>query len=479
MSLSLQWTGHALVDAGLATLTSFAGKAAPSELEVEDLRTFGEYAEHAYSTPELTSFLVVLFTKNFLFVNGNPKIPADRRLSELRELLFGFEGSVDPLLPPCTYCGRSSVRLVHRDHLPMLTGRGTVNFFPNGDPGLAVCGYCLLAIQALSIGAPGVSGRAIIVDSEDKDLVLCLYREWQIQKRSRIALFESTKEVPHAIKKPLTRLIEALSQVDQDRGDMECPGLTAYLLYNGQDPTVDVYELPSITMGFLRHARAEKYRQAWNYLVGRSWQQGSKGKEDRPEARRNFLYEDLIVLLPSQPGRFLRRHILAHAVHWARRPEPEGAPPGFWTFTKLFASEFLNMDERQLERIRSLADALADSIASQNDRRLWQKVFQETNYARVRNLLITESRRRTGRGQTPLVSFDEFVDLFEVIEGYGRPGAMGWRLTWDLILIRIIDQLHAVGWLNAKPEEADEDLAGLEQRLSRDEEETEATSWRS
>src|SRR6266566_9647801 len=123
---SYRWTNHALLDMGIASLVIFADGQEPQDLTRSDLEKFAEYAERAYFSPELGSYLTVLFTSNFI----NPSFTHERKKQFVREILRSYQASPDPNLSSCAYCGRPSVRLAHRDLVPMLTGREAVNFFP-------------------------------------------------------------------------------------------------------------------------------------------------------------------------------------------------------------------------------------------------------------------------------------------------------------------------------------------------------------
>src|SRR5579875_1875035 len=129
----LRWTGHPLIDAGVAALTVFSDKKDPANVTVDDLREFAAYADRAQALKPVSSQLSVLFTTNVGFLN--PSFSPERKRHEAHEILWSFEKAPDFTLPPCAYCGAPSVRLIHRDLAPMVTGRGVVNFFPSGQHG--------------------------------------------------------------------------------------------------------------------------------------------------------------------------------------------------------------------------------------------------------------------------------------------------------------------------------------------------------
>jgi CRISPR-associated protein Cst1 len=57
------------------------------------------------------------------------------------------------------------------------------------------------------------------------------------------------------------------------------------------------------------------------------------------------------------------------------------------------------------------------------------------------------------RGKAPVITFDPFIDIFEVGEDLPYND---WRLARDLVLIRMIEKLHELGWIQANIEELPE-----------------------
>ena len=457
------WTHHPLVDMGIAALVTFAGHNTPEELTDADSHKFARYAEDAYFTPELASYLTVLFTSNFI----NPSFSPERKKQFVKDSLRIYKVAADLTLPPCTYCNRPSVRLAHRDLVPMLTGREAVNFFPAGTPGIPLCGNCLLALQALSIGAPMCGGRALVVACDDPNLTVELVRIWQPEIRKRIQLSQQRGEKLPIMSRPLTRTIEALVKIEAARQDESSSSITVYHLSNsGQGPQVDIYFLPSSVVGFLQKAKAARYAEAWKELTRQALEIPPKPKKGQlevtpePTALRNYLYEDLFSL-PDQTGRFIRTYFLRKATRYAQGPaDPRISYPGWrtsvkgtWELTELFLREVLGMDAQRIEAIRKLGSQIAEEIATESDRRLWWNVYSAENYRAVRLTLIRTSERRLKRGESPIVSFDEFLQVFE--EGEELP-RIDWRLAWDLVLIRVIESLYEQKWFEKNKEVLEE-----------------------
>lgn len=446
-----RWTYHPLVDMGIASLLAFAGRQRPEELTPGDLESFARYAEQAYFSPETASYLTVLFTSNFV----NPSFSTERKQQFVREILRAQHMSSDRNLSPCAYCGNASVRRAHRDLVPMLTGREAVNFFPGGAPGLALCGNCIVALQALSIGSPMCSGRSLVVSSDDPALVLELVKTWQPEIRKRVQLSEQSGQKLSPVTRPLTRTIAALTKIEAQSETNA--SMTVYHLSNsGQGPQVDIYLLPSSVVRFVQRANAARYSATWKEVVRQAWevpsrpQKGKAGANEKKEAARNYLYEDLFTL-PDRSASFVRTYFLRKAKRYAQGPgDPRSTYHGWrdyiprlWNLTGLFLQEVMAVEVERIEAIRKLGDTIADEIASENDRRLWWAVYSAEAYRQARLALIQASRRRLKRGFSPVVSLDEFLEVFEQGEELPR---VDWRLAWDLVLIRVIEKLYEAKW---------------------------------
>src|SRR5438093_7823027 len=98
---TLYWTNPPVIDMGIAALVSFAGRDTPEHITLGDLEKFGRYAERAYFSPELGSYLTVLFTSNFI----NPSFTAEKKQQFVKEILGLYAAKPDTRLAACSYCG--------------------------------------------------------------------------------------------------------------------------------------------------------------------------------------------------------------------------------------------------------------------------------------------------------------------------------------------------------------------------------------
>ncbi len=323
----------------------------------------------------------------------------------------------------------------------------------------------MLAIQVFPLGCAKVGGRLLAVHADDPDLTYRFARRFLEHNRKIILMAQQAKEKklsesPH---RAGTLLIDTLLMLEQEKlqaGEEGRPvSITAYHLSNsGQGVDLAIYHLPLEITGFLLAAMAPKYSAAWEALRNRGWEiiQGkhSKNRKDDPEEtakpRFNVLYEDLFRL-PDDATRFIRRYFL-------RTPE-RGKFPGdpravyslrteahlvSWDLTELFLKGVVDMEQNRIQEIRNLGDKLAEYVNSEYDKRFFHSVLTARRYDDLRAALIRVSIAQMKRGLPPVVTFDPYVEVFE--QGEELPYS-DWRLVRDLLLIRMIERLHELGWI--------------------------------
>jgi len=473
MGLNLDYTGHPFYDVGLATLTAFARKRHPSELEETDLQAAAEYMRQKYTVNPLKSFLTVAFPNSGFTQPAYEKQP-QKREAYARSVLFAYDaqptGELDPLSGqpaanmPYDVKGELPPGRAYRQHVPLLTGEGTINFFPYGDAGLPLSGLTMLAVQALPLGCAKSAGRLLAVHCDSPERMLYFARTFLETNRRNveIAQMAGDSKLPETSPyQPRTLLIDLLLKAEQEsriRNDENEPlSLTAYHFTNsGQGAELQIYPLPLEVGAFLRAALTPKYRDQWQALIHKGWQITPKNN-DQP--RYNRLYEDLFRL-PEDAAAFIRRYFLRRPSKARDKNDPTAGydtrrEAGLisWPLTELFLKKVMIMDENRITSIRSLGDSLAQYILRTNDRGFFNAFWMGRNYGEVRAALIRASQREVRAGRPPLVGLDQFLAVFEQYEG---TPVSDWRLGRDLVLIRLLEQLYQQGWLQQVAEELPE-----------------------
>jgi len=477
----LSYTGHYLIDIGIATITAFAGKRKPEELTLADLDAIADYMIENYIVDPLKSFLTVAFPNSGFTNPAFNKYPEKRR-AYAEKVLRAYRPDAPTLNVPCVFTGKPAVALsldtrdklelgrAFRQHIPLTTGEGIVNFHPYGDAGLPVSGEALLAIHAFPLGCAKVEGRLLAVHADNPGLTYSFAKKFLHQNRKAIqtAQLAESKKLPEPKHRATTLLIQTLLEIEEELHWEVEPipsSITAYHLSNsGQGVKLDIYHLPLEITDFLITVRSAEYKDDWEAICRRGWEitkpkRRRDGTVEQPEPRYNALYDDLFRL-PDEAASFIRTYFLRIPRRTRRKSDPtatyslkQEANLVSWKLTDLFLRRVVKMDKVRIQCMRELGDTLADYVATENDRRFFHVFLTARRYDDLRVALIKASHSRIKRGQPPLITFDQFITIFE--EGEEIPYA-DWRLARDLVLIRMIEQLYEREWLQKHIEELPE-----------------------
>jgi len=438
----LRYTRHPFVDVGAATITVYASKSRPEEVTWSDLDGMASFIEQHYTKDPLKSFLTAIFPDAGYV---QPAMKPEKFAAFLNRYLYGYRNEEEFLGRRCVYCGREASVQVFRQHVPMLTGEGLLNFFPGPAPGLPVCGFCLLCIQAFPLGATKSSGRTLMIHSDDEQVTLRAARNFLDDDLKYLDMHDITKYPDQ--KFPRTIFVDQVLKIS---GDLQkrSTSITLYHLTNyGTTADVNIVHLPSQVVEFLSVANYAKFGQTWREIVRRAWQ---KVDDARAGVARNFLYEDLLEL-PERAARFVQVYFLRQGFRAPSRFKDDPRS-GYafkreldlvsWDLTAMFLREVMVMDVERIGAIRDLGDGLSSYVARTNDRRFFRDFYMVDRYGQLRGLLIKASNAEVKGGRPPLIGFDEFITIFE--EGEDLP-RIDWRLARDLVLIRMIERLHQEG----------------------------------
>ncbi|MBI1298730.1 type I-B CRISPR-associated protein Cas8b1/Cst1 [bacterium] len=476
----LQYRGHPYFDIGVATIAAFVGKKNPQILTEQDLSMVADYITREYVRQPLRSFLTVVFP-NSGFTQPAFFNQPDKQLKYIQSVLWGFREETSTTTERCIFTGKPAVGLsfdvkdelplgrAFRQHVPLLTGEDVINFHPYGDAGLPVSGEAMLAIQAFPLGCAKSAGRLLVVHSDNPDITYHFARTFLAQNRRAVQLAQAadSSKMPEPRRKHRTLLIETLLEAELMRHDaleVELPfSVSAYHLSNsGQGPGLDIYHLPMQVVAFLREMETARYRNQWHRIVGRAWEvdpdtKAAKGKTKEPfQPARNWIYEDLFEL-PENATRFIRTYFLRFAIRYAQgKTDPrqgyslsQESDLVSWDITANFLRRILNMEPHRIEQIRKMGDGLAEYVSVQNDRRFFRDFFTLQNYDYLRTSLIKANLVHVRAGHSPILALDPFIEVFEDGNELAR---RDWRLARDLVLIRMVEQLHTKGWLGQNQE---------------------------
>lgn len=489
----LKLTGFPLPDVGILTLTLLADATKPEQVTREGLDKAADYLEALYSQP-MGKYLAgsLAFTTNGGFTQpswNNEKFQNKRKAYATLVLRGHQQRDLAPILailddkgnaggfhdlvlrgvegaPPCAFTGAPAYLRVSRDMLPMINGRGVMNFSPMGDSGLPVSDVILLAIHAMPLGCVITQGALLAVESDDPALMFNFVKE-NLEKNllfinmARDMGYEKFPNLSSYKTRLIQVLVDSFLEGESRRETHRAPSLNAYHFSNyGANARVTIYALPSSTVDFVRTASHNQYAESWRRIVQRGW------TEDKPEAdeekqkapkftQRNLFYEDLFDL-PENARDFLGTYFLRRPLHKFKR-DPRGEYNTFrdadlisWELTALFLKRMMNMEKKRIDQIYDLGTRLADYIQQQDKRKVLQSLYRANGgYREFRVILlraIQDYARLAPGGSEPLVSFEGFVKIFEEGDGFER---LDFNLARDLLLIRIFEVLHQSGYLSS------------------------------
>jgi CRISPR-associated protein Cst1 len=137
-----------------------------------------------------------------------------------------------------------------------------------------------------------------------------------------------------------------------------------------------------------------------------------------------------------------------------------------WGITELFVERIMHMDKKRVEAIKSLGDRIARYIGH-HDARLLKRLYFARNDQEFRRTLIRADFDDLGKGNEPIMLYDEFVYAF--FEDEGEVARYDYNFARDLLLIRIIEQLHKE-WTDEHEDVLQEISAELEKQDEESEE---------
>lgn len=467
-----------MIDVGLATIAAFVNKYDLSSIKTSDMDKVADYINDHYPQKPLQGFM-----QGSIFVNSgytNPTMSAEARIESIKLRLFAYRGTADPTLPPCAICSSPASIRVERDYFPLLTGRDVINFYPDGEAGLPICGDCLLAVQAYPLGSAGL---LVLVHSDNPKVTIHFAKSFLEQNRKHIQLAISTQDKAslRPEKTTYTLIIHTLLDAEfmrEDREDTEPPfSVSVYILSNyGPNPSIRIHNLPSEVVTFLSRMQAADLSHDWNMIIQRAWEvaldKKAKKTEEAPfTPRKNYLYEDLFGL-PDNARLFLRTYFLRMALKLAKM-EPGDPRCNYstkneteivsWRITQEFLRRIMHMEQDRIDQIRQMGDQLAEYVSAQNDKRFFQEFFLQNRYDFFRGQLLKANLAHVKRGNPPIIQFEPYIQVFEDGEELARSD---WRLARDLVLIRMVEKLHSLNWFGKNPD-------ALSDELLKPEEETE------
>jgi CRISPR-associated protein Cst1 len=495
----LKWTGHALVDVGVAGICVHTNRREPEDVTLEDLDEVSEFLTETYYQKKLGTYLTCVFM-NASFVQ--PKEKAEKRKEFYERYLRAHRAGADPAVAGqrCVFSGLPATSPLVRTHLPLFSGEGVMNFRPDGTTWVPVAGPFVVAIFFLPMASRRSEGKLLCVHAENTVLLRRFARRNLEHNRRLIALaLPATKALTHAgydhelpswdatkkrykyadAKGPRSIIIADLTEMASKATgvDDDISPLTAYLVSNsGQGPSLGIFDVPGGVVSFVARASGASTKHAWQAVTRRF--RPVKGTDDengleknpapkkrkggaeslppgRPGWSKNPAFEDLCSIYESGfLDRTAARRWLARYVLGRIRPDDpatriEGTNARTWALAELFLKEVLAMKQGRIDSVKAFADKIAEWIRSKNDKALYRSLVMDKP-SELRRALMRAQRESATTGR-PIFGLDEYATVWLHEEGDE------W-LVRDLVCIRAIERLAHTEFLGGTPDLLPENL---------------------
>jgi CRISPR-associated protein Cst1 len=490
-SARLRFTGHALVDVGIAGLCAFARRKHPEELKLTDLDGASEWLTKTYYEGRLNAYLSCVFMNaSFVQPNEGP----DKRETFKQQYLAAHRAPVHPDVAgmSCVFSREAATSPLVRTHFPLFSGEGVLNFRPNGTTSIPVAGPYVLAIMFLPMACRRSEGRLLAVHADAPALTLGFARQYLEDNRKLLALplpearaivhpaFEREQPMWDATKKrnkypdvkgPRSLVVSDLGTLAAKvelTNELDAPtALHAYLVSNsGQGPSLDVFQVPSGVAAFVLKATGAPTATAWKAVSSRFQPLSEPNDDDakkpgkkpsgkrreaiagRPGWSRNWAFEELCDIFDAgftdrgRAAAWLRRHILGRIEYKSNKPSYRDGGARQWALAALFLREVLGMNDGRIKAIRGYADKLATWICEKRDKKLLNAILFEKLSELDHRLRAAQLASAKG---TLLFGLDEHRNVWLHEDGDRY-------LVRDLISIRVVEVLHEAKWFAENPE---------------------------
>ncbi len=491
----LYWTGHALLDVGVAGLCALCKRDTPESLTLADLDKASDFIEEHYFSGALDPYLIVIFLNGgYCGPNkvGNPKeyeeIYRAHRVLPQKHLDSGKY-----LLPAtgqqCVFSGLPATAWVHRQHLPLFSAENVMNFRPGGQTAIPIAGVCLVALQFLPMAARRAEGRLLAVHTDDPGLTITFARRYLEDNKRLLSLaLPNERALVHTgfdrelpmwdakkkrykmadVKGPRSLVLADLTDIASKAAPTDLRphpvGMTVYLLSNsGQEPSLEIVTVPSGVVSFVRRAAQSGTRSAWSAIMQRFRPLQEKDDEGKPKPKksastapvsggpgwtRNPAFEELCLIYEAGfidqqlAAAWLRRYVLGRIESIKGEVRYEETNARLWALVELFLQEVLRMKRTRIEAIRQFADKLSGWIREKNDRSLYRSLTLDRTWELRQTLL------RAQRDGLPF-GLDEYAAVWLHEEDSRTDEA----LIRDLVCIRVVERLRDGKYFEKHPED--------------------------
>ena len=328
---------------------------------------------------------------------------------------------------PCALCGQAACGFFGKVDVPLGASMEHRNTTPPGHGGLALCKGCLASFHALPYGCRIGGGRASALHSWDDEFLRDTVA-LQVDRTRRRAAVASDAKGPG----PFAREVAALRRLRSYEEELRA-GVELYVFSNSnREQVLEAHALEQPLAEWLRATMNDKRaREGFRYLIRAHWTEKIPGLALL--ARNAF----------RDPERIVRRAVR----YLAGLASESGFPPAETTALAglcfSFATEVLQVQQRDIDQITELAGRIADLLCTRPERgtlKTYENAHRDSRQlqAYLKREAVAWALQH-GRAE-PLVTGEQWRLLFD-------PDGRGW-FCQDLLLMSVLQSLAARGWLD-------------------------------
>lgn len=434
----MKYTGHYLVDVGLAVMEIWLGKK-HEDFNQEDLAKAANWLTQQYQRKDLKGYLTIHFPNSGWC---NATISEEKKQNYIEKVLCSYKALPIHDDRQCVFCRKPAQLLADRQHIPLLTGMTTIITSPGGVPGLPICGYCLMAIQFYPLATLKCQGKPLFWWTPEPELLRELTLEYY-QELSRMIAGGSEKL--ENLSWPRTRLLEAalnvLDKYSYDRPLADCIGI--HLTNYGAGPDYHEYRIPKELFEFFVELQfaSQEVQEAHRSIIQKAWEKDKKAskinttKEIQRQYKRNDYYEALVETFEDRNWQDNIRRIIDR---FFVDVKPDQYSINNYELTAFFLEKVGGMEKQRLEIIRRIADQIALDLVIGNNEKKWINniYFREYKPSRFTGYLIKAQKSLAEKGK--VFTMDDVLIMLDIYSEYDT-GAKDFWLVRDLFLIRLLE----------------------------------------
>ncbi|MGH3908511.1 MAG: hypothetical protein ACRDTE_30640 [Pseudonocardiaceae bacterium] len=328
---------------------------------------------------------------------------------------------------PCSLCGRPACGYYGKVDVPLGASTAYRNTTPREHAGLALCFACVSSFHALPYGCQIGGGRAAALHSWDEDF-LRRFVSVQVARTLQQAMVGAGSAKPSAY----WREVSALRQLRNHSRRLSAGVELIVFSNSNKEQVLDEHAMEQPLAEWLRSTAHESQRRAAFKYLGRAHR--TKNVPGTAMLARNAF---------RAPRQVLTRVVAFLRTASAESSTVPGEAPHLVPLGFSYAIEVLQVNEKDVVRIRQLAEHIAEVLAPHRERgvlKTYENAHRESRRLQdwLQKRAVSWALTRPGNQDEPFVTSEQWRLLFD-------PDGRSW-LHQDLLFIAVLEQLHQLGW---------------------------------